>query len=116
MGSMTGINCWKAILDGWKSRPYMVFPMNRILLALLALFAGIATQVSPAEARVRGETEIGSVMAQRSATRAAASAQAPAVNQARPSAPARIFASSLPTANTGPLVLTVFVGPDRARE
>lgn len=113
---MTGINCSKAILDCWKSRPYMVSPMNRIFLALLALFAGIATQVSPAEARVRGETEIGSVMAQRSAIRAAASAQAPAVSQARPSAPARVVANNLPAANAGPEVLTVLVGPDRARE
>lgn len=94
----------------------MVFPMNRIFLALLALFAGIATQVSPAEARVRGETEIGSVMAQRSAIRAAASAQAPAVSQTNTSAPARIFAKVLPADSAGPMVLTVLVGPDRARE
>lgn len=113
---MTRINRSKAILDGLKSHAYMVSQMNRIFLALLALFAGIATQVSPAEARVRGETEIGSVMAQRSATRAAASAQAPAVSQAKFSAPARIFANVLPAANIGPVVLTVLVGPDRARE
>ncbi len=94
----------------------MVFPMNRIFLALLALFAGIATQVSPAEARVRGETEIGSVMAQRSAIRAAASAQAPAVSQPNTSAPALIFTKPLPADSAGPIVLTVLVGPDRARE
>ena len=113
---MTLINCGKAILDGRASYAYMVSPMNRIFLALLALFAGIATQVSPAEARVRGETEIGSVMAQRSSARAAASAQAPAVSQARSSAPERIFSSVVPAAYAGPAVLTVLVGPDRARE
>lgn len=113
---MTRINTRTAILDGCKRRAYMVFPMNRIFLALLALFAGIATQVSPAEARVRGETEIGSVMAQRSAIRAAAAAQAPAINLVKPSAPARIFANSLPENYAGPAVLTVHVGPDRARE
>lgn len=104
------------LLDGLKSRAYMDFPMNRIFLALLALFAGIATQVSPAEARVRGEMEIGSVVAQRSTGRAAASAQTPAVIQSRGIAPARIIAGDLPAANTGPVALTVLVGPDRARE
>lgn len=49
--------------------------MNRIVLALLALFAGIAAQVSPAEARVRGNTEIGAVHAQRAAVRAATAQQ-----------------------------------------
>lgn len=91
-------------------------PMNRILLALLALFAGIATQVSPAEARVRGETEIGSVMAQRSATRAAASAQAPAVFQAKTSLPPRHRAEPARAEYAQPLVPTVRLGPDRARE
>jgi len=90
--------------------------MNRILLALLALFAGIATQVSPAEARVRGETEIGSVMAQRSATRAAASAEAPAVFQPRPSLPLRHRAQPAQADYAQPQVPTVRLGPDRARE
>lgn len=106
----------EAPLDGLKSRAYMVFPMNRIFLALLALFAGIATQVSPAEARVRGETEIGSIMAQRSTGRAAASAQAPALNQVQPGAPARLIVDATPAAKVGPVVLTVLVGLDRARE
>ena len=94
----------------------MVFPMNRIFLALLALFAGIATQVSPAEARVRGETEIGSVMAQRSAARAAASAQAPVVYQAKASFPARHLLAVVRVDYAQPLVPTVHVGLDRARE
>jgi hypothetical protein len=49
--------------------------MNRIVLALLALFAGIAAQVSPAEARVRGATEIGATLGQRAAARAAAAVE-----------------------------------------
>lgn len=110
------INCQRVLLDGLKSRAYMDFPMNRIFLALLALFAGIATQVSPAEARVRGEMEIGSVVAQRSTGRAAASAQTPAVFQAQRVAPLRFIARALPAANAGPVTLTVLVGPDRARE
>ena len=105
-----------AILDGRLRRAYMRLPMNRILLALLALFAGIATQVSPAEARVRGEMEIGSVVAQRSTGRAAASAQTPAVIQLRGIAPARVIAGPLPPTDTAPATLTVLVGPDRARE
>mgnify|MGYP006949121365 FL=1 len=94
----------------------MVFPMNRIFLALLALFAGIATQVAPAEARVRGETEIGSVVAQRATSRAAASTQAPAASQGERGTPMRFSADALPAAKVGPAVLTVLVGPDRARE
>ncbi|MCB2057921.1 MAG: hypothetical protein H6916_08970 [Novosphingobium sp.] len=36
--------------------------MNRIFLAILALFAGFAAQVSPASARISGvDTEIGAV-------------------------------------------------------
>jgi hypothetical protein len=106
----------KAILDALKSGPYMVSPMNRFFLALLALFAGIAAQVSPAEARVRGETEIGAVMAQRCATRAAASAQAPAIYQAKSLAPARTYAAPAPAVDAGPAVSTVLVKADRARE
>ncbi len=90
--------------------------MNRFFLALLALFAGIAAQVSPAEARVRGETEIGAVMAQRCATRTAASAQAPAVYQAKSRAPARTYALPAPAVDAGPAVPTVLVKADRARE
>lgn len=105
-----------AILDGRLRHAYMRLPMNRILLALLALFAGIATQVSPAEARVRGETEIGSVMAQRSATRAAASAQAPVPFQPKTSLTPCDRVHSVPAHYARPHVPTVRLGPDRARE
>lgn len=90
--------------------------MNRLLLAILALFAGLAAQVSPAEARVRGETEIGATLAQRSTARSAAVAVAAAF---RPIA-------SLPLCRSEPRARAVFriadaaptvrLGVDRARE
>ena len=45
--------------------------MNRIVLALLAILAGLVTQVSPAQARlcVASETEIGATEAGRGGTR-----------------------------------------------
>ena len=58
--------------------------MNRIFLAILALFAGIAAQVAPAEARMRGTTEIGSVVTQRAAVRAAGVQSADEARQAGP--------------------------------
>ena len=91
--------------------------MNRIVLAILALFAGIAAQVSPAEARVRGETEIGSVLNQRAAARACA-----AVEVAAAFRPARRFEPALADALArvpGPRAIVrapVLIGPDRARE
>jgi hypothetical protein len=91
--------------------------MNRIVLALLALFAGIAAQVSPAEARVRGETEIGSVLAHRAAARACTSVEVAAAFRAPARfepGPTRISIHSLPPA--APAVPTVLLGPDRARE
>jgi hypothetical protein len=47
--------------------------MNRLLLALLALLAGLFTQVSPVQARLCGarDTEIGAVEAARGAVRSA---------------------------------------------
>ncbi len=81
--------------------------MNRIVLAILALFAGIAAQVSPAEARVRGETEIGATLVQRAVLRTAAAvpaaafraeprAETRAVEPARHQRPlGRIFAPSV---------------------
>lgn len=89
--------------------------MHRILLALLALFAGIAAQAAPAEARVRGETEIGAVLGQRAAARAAAAAEAPAElrETARPD-PALERVPVLPSQVAG--IVTVRLGADRARE
>jgi hypothetical protein len=52
--------------------------MNRIVLAILALFAGLATQVTPAEARLSGKVEIGATLGPKSSTRVTAVAAAAA--------------------------------------
>lgn len=91
--------------------------MNRIVLAFLALFAGIAAQVSPAEARVRGETEIGSVLAQKAAARVAAAVQIAAVLQpCMRSEFARADACPSTQLERRVAVATVRLGPDRALE
>ncbi len=62
--------------------------MNRIVLALLALFAGLAAQATPAQARMSGsgDTEIGAVDSARGARPSApqaSSVDAPVVRQER---------------------------------
>ncbi|MEQ1499356.1 MAG: hypothetical protein ABL914_11920 [Novosphingobium sp.] len=50
--------------------------MNRIVLAILALFAGLAAQVAPAEARICGLTEIGTTLGIKASARVVAVAAA----------------------------------------
>jgi len=50
--------------------------MNRIVLAILALFAGLAAQVTPAEARLCGKVEIGATLGLKSSVRTQAVAAA----------------------------------------
>lgn len=90
--------------------------MNRIFLALLALFAGIAAQPSTADARVRGETEIGAVLGQRSTARAPVAIGA--VLALRPERPLVEPAGQSLRLNAyrAPVVSTVRLGPDRAHE
>jgi hypothetical protein len=58
-------------LDDGRGRAYIRAAMNRIILALLALFAGLVTEVAPAQARMSGmnEAEIGAVEYVRSGIR-----------------------------------------------
>jgi hypothetical protein len=91
--------------------------MNRIFLTILALFAGIATQVAPAEARVRGDTEIGTTLNLKAAARVAAAVQVAA--EFRPEASVQV-AEQKPDQSafhlSGFTAKTVQIGPDRARE
>lgn len=50
--------------------------MNRIVLAILALFAGLAAQVAPAEARICGKVEIGATLGNTTSARVVAVAAA----------------------------------------
>lgn len=90
--------------------------MNRLFLALLALFAGIAAQVTPAEARVRGATEIGSVQAQRAVSRAAATVLVLAVLRTQPLDLAASRAPIRPVSLAAPTVVAVRIGSDRRHE
>jgi hypothetical protein len=94
----------------------MPLAMNRIVLALLALFAGIAAQVTPAEARVRGQAEVGAVLAQRSAARTAASAQIHVAMRAETRVPEDQPAAETPRAFAPLTVPAVRIRIDRARE
>ena len=62
--------------------------MNRLLLALLALLTGLATQVNPAQARMNGvgEIELGSyeqIRSSKPVTGTTATAETPAIRQER---------------------------------
>lgn len=90
--------------------------MNRIVLAILALFAGLAAQVAPAEARACGKVEIGSTLGVKASARVVAvAAAAPfrASQQIPVADPAPDFEAQPLPALAAP---TVRLGPDRARE
>lgn len=95
---------------------YMHATMNRIVLAILALFAGFAAQVTPAEARLHGGIEVGAVLG------AGPSARVAAVAAAAPfrAPPEPVFAAPRPALDALPLPAiaapSVRLGPDRARE
>lgn len=90
--------------------------MNRIVLALLALFAGIAAQVTPAEARVRGQAEVGAVLAQRSAVRTAASVRIQVAMRAETRIPEEEPAAETPRAFAPLVVPAIRLRADRAHE
>ncbi len=90
--------------------------MNRIVLALLALFAGIAAQVSPAEARVRGETEIGATLVQKVGTRTAQAVQTPPVKAVSSEESGVFEPVSDDDAPVWSLAPAVVLRADRARE
>lgn len=91
--------------------------MNRILLALLALFAGLAAQAAPAQARIGGgDTEIGSVESTRGSARGqaaqSASVDAPAARHDRRERDGARVRTSRPTV----YIPSVLFGADRAFE
>ncbi|MCC6925753.1 hypothetical protein [Novosphingobium sp.] len=90
--------------------------MNRIVLAILALFAGLAAQVAPAEARLCGKVEIGATLGFKPAARIVA---VQAAEPFRPE-PRREVRAEVPVPDALPLVSAfapaVRLGPDRARE
>ncbi len=91
--------------------------MNRIVLALLALFAGIAAQVAPAEARVRGETEIGATLGQRAAARSASAVEVAAAFRAPPRPESHDGdTADQPLLRGHSFAPAVRIGPDRAHE
>ena len=95
----------------------MLRQMNRIVLALLALFAGIAAQVSPAEARVRGATEIGATLGQRAAARTTSAVEVAACFRAEPRAESHIGDTAVqPLLRANRFAPSVRIGPDRAHE
>lgn len=90
--------------------------MNRIFLALLALFAGLATQVAPAAARLGGGTEIGAPASQRSSARQVAVLVAISIPRAAPATLADITQGKLLAAPAAPTPRTVQIRIDRTRE
>lgn len=89
--------------------------MNRIVLAILALFAGLAAQVAPAEARLCGQTEINATIGIKASARVVAvAAAAPFRAEPQPEVTApRPSRDALPLAAFA--APTVRLGSDRAR-
>lgn len=95
---------------------YIDAAMNRIVLAILALFAGLAAQVAPAEARLCGRTEINATLGTVNSARVAAVAAA-APFRARPQpqvAAPRPCREAMPMAALA--APTIRLGSDRARQ
>ncbi|MBS0474844.1 MAG: hypothetical protein JSR28_06815 [Proteobacteria bacterium] len=91
--------------------------MNRIFLALLALFAGLVAPVAPAHARLggAGSAEIGAVesagLIVRNCTAPAAAIDQPACRAERRDKAARVR-----TVRSRVFIPAVLLGPDRALE
>ena len=91
--------------------------MNRIVLAFLALLAGLAAQVSPAAARLGGDTQIGATAAdtRESVRPVAARSQVIQIRPEQGFAPRKDLVRYA-LIETAPRVSTVHMGIDRARE
>ena len=90
--------------------------MNRIVLAILALFAGLAAQVAPAQARLDTATEIGAAVSVHAGVRqvtVAASAvfRPPTAYVTASNAPLVGHASAFTLVSP-----TIYIGIDRARQ
>ena len=90
--------------------------MNRIFLALLALFAGLATQVAPAAARLGGQTEIGALASQRSSAQQVAVRTAVTAPRATPITLAAAKQGEPLAAPAAPAARAVLIRIDRTRE
>ena len=90
--------------------------MNRIFLALLALFAGLATQVAPAAARVGGQMEIGAQASQRSSAGQVAVQAAATAPRAVPTKLAAAKLGEPLAAPAAPAAPAVLIRIDRTRE
>ena len=90
--------------------------MKRLFLAVMALLAGFAAQVAPTVARANVDTQIGAAANAGMVDRQAAVRAA--TNAPRPEQPfARVTKASSPVrAVSAPMLATVLIGIDRARE
>jgi hypothetical protein len=89
--------------------------MNRIVLAMLALLTGLATQLSPAQARMGvADTEIGALAG--SSVRQERAVAAIAVCAPIQRIAAGVERCALPPITAAPRAPTVLMGIDRARE
>jgi hypothetical protein len=92
--------------------------MNRILLAVLALLAGLFAQVTPAQARLSGnsDTEINSVESVRGTARGTSTQSAPAEAPAARAERREREATHVRPSRSRVIIPSVFLGVDRAIE
>ena len=104
-------------MDGVNQSAYILPPMNRLLLAFMALLAGLLAQDGPARARdcAPGATQVGALEAPIAQVCIASQAQQASKGVSRGQAPAEGAVSAIATLQTIPAP-TVHIGIDRARE
>lgn len=90
--------------------------MNRLILALMALFAGLTAPVAPAAARVSEGTEIGASAHARLAERQAAALAAVADALTAPPSETAAMRREMPQEPQVAALAAVLTGIDRARE
>jgi hypothetical protein len=103
-------------LDALLPSPYLSPAMNRFLLTVLALLTGLAAQVSPAQAALRGGSgaEVGAVEAVRGGARLVV--RVAIVAKARGEGFAQRFGQAAILPDFGIAAPGIRIGIDRARE
>ncbi len=104
-------------MDGVNQSSYILLPMNRLLLAFMALLAGLLAQGGPAQARDcgPGATQVGALEASVSQVCIASHAQKASIGIPLGDQPFEIGTPAITTLLTV-LAPTVRIGIDRARE
>lgn len=104
-------------MDGVNQSAYILPPMNRLLLAFMALLAGLLAQGGPAQARdcAPGASQVGALEAPIAQVCIASQAQQASICISRGDEPSESGTAAIATLQTV-VTPTVHIGIDRTRE